>query len=325
MKEEEIRPQKIFDEYLRLAKEDAETYFSTAKKVANSCPACQTDGNFAFTKHGFSYETCPKCLTLFVNPRPLAEAFIRYYTESPSSLYWATTFYRETAEARREKLWRPKALMIYETLAKYSADDYALIDIGGGFGLFAEEIRALCGRAPTVIEPAPHLASVCRDKSLPVIQKFLEQVVPSDLPPYPKAFISFELFEHLHDPAKFLGQLNKLMSSGDFFIFTTLSGCGVDIQALWENSKSVTPPHHLNFFNPRSVGFLLARSGFEELSITTPGKLDIDIMSNNQEAIKDRFWKTFVTRATDSEKANWQKMIATNGWSSHMMIVCRKP
>ena len=43
------------------------------------------------------------------------------------------------------------------------------------------------------------------------------------------------------------------MSAGDLFIFITLSSTGVDIQGLWENSKSVSPPHHLNFFNPYSI------------------------------------------------------------------------
>lgn len=158
-----------------------------------------------------------------------------------------------------------------------------------------------------------------------MIQKFLEQVEPGDLPVGPKAFVSFELFEHLHDPAAFLQQLKQLMASGDLFIFTTLSGSGVDIQALWEDSKSVTPPHHMNFFNPGAVATLLARMGLETLEVTTPGKLDIDILVNNQAFIKDRFWKTFVASASDSQKAQWQQMIAESGWSSHMMVVCRKP
>ena len=325
MKEEEIRPAKIFDEYLRLAREDTNTYFGEADRQNDNCPACGTKGTPAFVKYGFAYESCPSCYSLFVNPRPVAEAFSRYYTESPSSKYWASTFYKETAEARREKLWKPKARLIRDKLDRYGAGHHALVDIGGGFGLFAEEMRDLSGQTPIVIEPASHLAEVCREKSLPVIQKFLEQVEPTDLPRGPKAFVSFELFEHLHDPGGFLGQLKHLMASGDLFIFTTLSGSGVDIQALWEDSKSVTPPHHLNFLNPHAVAILLARLGLENLEITTPGKLDIDILVNNQAAIKDRFWRTFVAKASDAEKAQWQQMIASSGWSSHMMVVCRKP
>ena len=325
MKEEEIRPAKIFDEYLRLAREDTDTYFGTAERRDGNCPACGTKGEFSFVKHGFAYETCRNCLSLFVNPRPANVAFSKYYTESPSSKYWASTFYKETADARREKLWKPKAQLICDKLAHYGASQYITIDIGGGFGLFAEVMRELTGQTPIVIEPSPHLAIECREKLIPVVEKFLEQVESADLPSGPKAFVSFELFEHLHDPATFLEQLKNLMASGDLFIFTTLSGSGVDIQALWEDSKSVSPPHHLNFLNPRAVEILLARLGLQALEVATPGKLDIDILVNNQAAIKDRFWQTFVAKATEAEKAQWQKMIALSGWSSHMMVVCRKP
>jgi len=325
MREEEIRPQKIFDEYLRLAKQDTMTYFSDAERIRGLCPACDSVGEPAFNKSGFSYEVCPKCYTVFVNPRPIVEAFIKYYTESPSSKYWASTFYKETAEARRERLWKPKARLISDTLKKYSANSHYVVDIGGGFGIFAEEVRALSGIAPLVIEPGPDLAAVCREKSLPVVQKFLEDLTLNELPVGPKAFVSFELFEHLHDPAAFLSKLNELMDSGDLFIFTTLSGVGVDIQALWEHSKAVSPPHHLNFLNPHSVSILLARLGFEALSIATPGMLDVDILVNNSTLIKDRFWKTFAETATDAEKDSWQQMIAATGFSSHMMVVCRKP
>ena len=325
MKEEEIRPQGVFDEYLRLALVDTAVYFEHARRETGNCPACEGCGEPAFTKNGFSYQTCPECHTLFVNPRPVAEVFSKYYTESPSSKFWATTFYKETADARREKLWKPKARLVRDTLDRYGAGGHTVVDIGGGYGLFAEVTRELYGQTPVVIEPGPLLAAACREKSLQVIQKFLEQVEPRELPGGPKAFVSFELFEHLHDPALFLTQLNALMASGDLFVFTTLSGSGVDIQALWEDSKSVTPPHHLNFFNPRSIAHLLARQGFENLEVTTPGKLDIDILANNRKLIKDRFWRTFVATASDAEKAEWQKMIAASGWSSHMMAVCRKP
>jgi hypothetical protein len=103
MKEEEIRPAKLFDEYLRLAREDTDAYFEEVERQNDDCPACKTKGAPAFVKYGFPYESCPNCYSLFVNPRPAAEAFTRYYTEFPSSKYWASTFYKETADARREK------------------------------------------------------------------------------------------------------------------------------------------------------------------------------------------------------------------------------
>jgi hypothetical protein len=325
MREEEIRPADVFDEYLRLATQDTISYFAHAPRASSPCPACGSDGEAAFTKHGFDYQSCPACFTLFVNPRPEAAAFSRYYTESPSAKFWATTFYKKTAAARLEKLWNPKARLIEDALHRYGATNRALVDIGGGYGLFAEAMREVCRREITVIEPSPYLAEVCRGKHLVVIEKFLESVGLPDLPRGPKAYVSFELFEHLHDPEAFVRHLNSLMQAGDLLLFTTLSGTGADIQALWQDSKAVSPPHHLNFFNPLSIRILLQRLGMEVLEVTTPGKLDLDILINNRSLIKDRFWRTFVTAADEATNQRWQNLLAETGWSSHMMTICRKP
>ena len=139
-----------------------------------------------------------------------------------------------------------------------------------------------------IIEPGPDLAEICRKKGFQVVGEFLENVSANELPNGQNCFVSFELFEHLHNPSEFLYSLKALMDSGDLFIFTTLSGAGVDIQALWQDSKSVSPPHHLNFLNPHAVRLLLNRVGLEPLNITTPGKLDIDIMSNNYNQISEQ-------------------------------------
>jgi SAM-dependent methyltransferase len=324
MKENEIRPKNIFIEYLRLAELDTKKYFSNVTKNKINCPACKLPGQFSFNKHGFDYDECQHCFSLYVNPRPEAEAFSEYYLDSLSSKYWATTFYKETAAARKEKIWKPKAKLICELMERYAAGSSTIVDIGGGYGLFAEEIRNLVSNEVIVIEPAPHLAEKCREKSLPVIQKFLEEIELKDLPDTSKLLVSFELFEHLHDPEIFMNNLSKIMTVDDLFVFTTLSGTGLDIQVLWENSQAVSPPHHLNFLNPDSITLLLERAGFDCLEVTTPGKLDLDILENNKQFIHDKFWKSFLQSTSEKVKSDWQTMISNSGKSSHMMVVCRK-
>jgi len=55
MKEEEIRPQQIFDEFLRLAERDTKKYFSRGNQQAVSCPSCGTEGKPSLTKRSFVY------------------------------------------------------------------------------------------------------------------------------------------------------------------------------------------------------------------------------------------------------------------------------
>ena len=137
-------------------------------------------------------------------------------------------------------------------------------------------------------------------------------------------FTCFELIEHLHNPSKFIKNLSKLMSKKDLFIFTTLSGSGTDILALWENSRAIFPPFHINFFNPKSIVTFLKKNKFKILSISTPGVLDIDILENNRNLIKDRFWKTFVYLAGKKDKVKMQNLISNINFSSHMMVTCKK-
>jgi hypothetical protein len=324
--EEEIRPEIVFNEYLRLTAIDTETYFSDVKRLEIACPACGGKGEQWALKSGFSYKLCPDCLSIYVSPRPEMDAFNAYYTDSPSTQYWASTFYKVTEAARREKLWKPKAKMIKDRINLYEDNNPVqhIIDIGGGYGVFDEEIKNIMDIDAIIIEPSVHLAKICREKGLSVVEKFMEDIKPGELPHGRKCFVSFELFEHLHNAKLFLETVFNNMEKDDLFIFTTLSSMGVDIQLLGEHAKALSPPHHLNFLNPKSVSSLLENNGFTVLEAITPGKLDIDILKKNQQYIKDPFWKNVISYFNEDELNNLQEFIATTGLSSHMMITCKK-
>ena len=80
MKETEIRPKKIFKQFLNLAFLDIKRYFNGEKEKVN-CVACERKGKFSFKKNNFSYCECTNCKTLFVSPRPKERAFLNYYTK----------------------------------------------------------------------------------------------------------------------------------------------------------------------------------------------------------------------------------------------------
>ena len=323
MKEEDIRPADLFAEYLRLAEQDAKDYFPERNRQVCGCPACGLTGRKMFSKHGLFYEECPECQTLFVSPRPSAEDLNRYYRESPSARFFGTTFYRATSDVRRLKLWRPKAEKVHNLLDRHGAAEFHLIDIGGGYGIFAKEFARLSKREVLVVEPGPDSAAACRKQGLQVIESFLEDITPGQLPSSPKAFVSFELFEHLQNPGSFLSKLGSLMDQGDFFIFTTLNGMGLDIQVLWEKSNSFSL-QHLQFFNPWSIRRLLTKCKFEPILVETPGKLDMDILKKNQEDIMDRFWKKLLGKIEEKALDRWQEFVSSQGFSSHMWVGCRR-
>jgi hypothetical protein len=93
---------------------------------------------------------------------------------------------------------------------------------------------------------------------------------------------------------------------------------------LKQHSKALSPPHHLNFLNPKSVTSLLRNVGFDVLEAITPGKLDIDIIKKNRQFIGHSYWENLFGYLTADEQNHFQDFISQSGLSSHMMITCRK-
>ena len=64
-----------------------------------------------------------------------------FYLKGKSVNYWSKEFYKKTEYSRKQKLWRPKV----ENLCKSKfldlpIEQYSIIDIGGGYGSFAERM-----------------------------------------------------------------------------------------------------------------------------------------------------------------------------------------
>ena len=209
MKEIEIRPEKIFNKFVKLAELDTKIYFKKKRKKIK-CVACSRSGNFSFKKNTFSYYICKNCKTLYANPRPEESEFLNYYKKS-SSIKSLASFYKKTHKLRKKNIWQSKAQLISKTLKKRKLTNFSYVDIGGGSGVFAEEILKYTKKNITIIEPSPFMAEQCRKKKFTVVQKFLEDVKKKDLPNNKKCFTSFELLEHLHSPSKFIRNLSKLM------------------------------------------------------------------------------------------------------------------
>lgn len=326
MKEEDIRKRSVFNRYLELVERDAESLLAHRSSFVDvNCPACAgANSEAAFDKSGFTYCECGECQTLFVNPRPAYAELQKFYADSVSTSFWVNEFFKPVMETRREKIFRPRASNIIQQFPHFR--EGRIGDIGAGFGIFLEELRPLWPKADLVaIEPSSEMAEICRGKQMHVVQSQLEDIAGNEEPF--DLLTAFELFEHLYDPGLFLRSVHSKLKPGGIFYFTTLNGLGFDIQVLWTMSKSVSPPHHLNFFNPQSVRRILAENHFNVLEVSTPGNLDWDIVEGavkHEGAKVERFWTVVERFGSSSAKSRLQSWISESNLSSHMRVVTQK-
>ena len=173
MREQDIRPKQLMQTYVDLCARDAEACFSDqVVRREIPCVACGSDQTEEqFTKHGFGYVRCQSCGTLYQSPRPEVEAFEAFYKNSESSRYWAEVFFPSVAEARREKIIRPRVERLLQLCSDVELNVESLIDVGAGYGVFLDEWRK-CNPATELIavEPSISLAQECRNKGLTVVE-----------------------------------------------------------------------------------------------------------------------------------------------------------
>jgi 2-polyprenyl-3-methyl-5-hydroxy-6-metoxy-1,4-benzoquinol methylase len=331
MKEFEIRPRALFDEYLSVARGDIAIYFSDMAGFEEvPCPACDaTAAEEAFVKHDFRYCTCRACGSLYASPRPTAAMIARYYRESASSKFWAERFFPETAEARRVQIFRPRAEMISQIIKQFGIPaPRVLADVGAGYGIFLEEMQRRGGLLDEIvaIEPSRALAQICRERGFRVIKNPIEEVTPNEL--RAAVITSFEVLEHVYAPADFLTSIHNLLLPGGLAVFTTLTISGWDLQVLWNQSKSISPPHHLNLLSIEGLEELVQRVGFGVVEIATPGELDVDIVRNmvaeNPGLALPRFDSYLLRKRDGGTWQAFQEFLQEHRLSSHVRVVARK-
>ncbi len=327
MTEEEIRPVKLFNRYLELADEDIATFFNDRSRFSTvPCPACRnTKSQHEFTKKEFYYASCTNCGTLYLNPRPSIELIDRYYKDSKAVEFWSNHFFKETAEARRVKMFKPRAELVSGLAEKLKLRG-TCVDIGPGYGIFMEEMAKLNHFTNIVgIEPSPHLAEDCRAKGFEIIEAAIEDVPDCDLKC--QMAVNFEVLEHVYSPIDFLKAIHSILATNGILLLTTLTVSGFDIQELWSHSKSVHPPHHINLMSIAGLKELFKIAGFEILELTTPGKLDVHIVENmikeNPGIPLSHFSKQLVLQS-DEVKQNFQHFLSSNQLSSHVQVVARR-
>jgi len=333
VREAEIRPAALLAEYLRLSAADADRFFRDPAALHHrACPGCGVDdADPAFRKNGFQLVTCGGCGTLYADPAPTPTRLDSFYADSPSSNYWANTFFPAVAEARRSRIFRPRVERILAVMARLGRTPRRVIDVGAGAAVFLEEFRALLPDADLrAVEPGHQLATQCRDKGFETFAGFAERAGESDgWRGTADLVTSFEVIEHVAETVPFVAALGRLARPGGIVLVTGLTGDGFDIRALGAKSNAVCPPHHINFLSRDGVAALIGRAGLEEVEFFTPGQLDVDIVMNalndDPEAVRDIALRNRLLDSSPHELAELQAEIAEANRSSHMWFVAQRP
>ncbi len=330
LQEAEIRPDELMvGQAERFSNDIGRLMARRDEFVEVDCPACNAKRRtFAWRKYDLDFMSCDACRTVYISPRPTPALLDMYYSSSENYAYWNKYIFPASEAPRREKIFRPRARRLADACERYGVGTKMLLEVGAGFGTFGECVRELnLFERIVAVEPTPDLANTCRARGLEVIEKPIEHI---DLALYqPDVVASFEVIEHLFEPENFLKACFRVLSPGGLLIISCPNGLGFDIGQLGPFSGAVDV-EHLNYFNPTSLSYLAQGCGFDVLEVTTPGELDAElvrkeILAGNLDVANNFLLRQVLIEDWDRLSGPFQKFIAENGLSGHMMLVARKP
>ena len=329
MKEEEIRPDYLKVDQAAVVASDIKRLLSHKHKfILVACPACGSHSSTQiFKKQGLQYTICNDCETVYINPRPTPEILEMYYRTSKHYEYWNKYIFPASEAARRKKIFRPRVRKVIEFCKHYGLQPKTLLEVGAGFGTFCEEvIKTKFFSRVIAIEPTPDLAETCRKRGIEVIEKPVEEVKLKNI--RPDVVASFEVIEHLFRPQDFIKSCAALLPKGGIIVLTCPNVKGFDMEVLGKFSGSFDN-EHLNYFHPKSLAVLLKKLGFEVIDISTPGKLDVELvrkaaLEGKINVSKQPFLRHILIEQWEESGQAFQQFLSDNMLSSHMWIAGRK-
>ncbi len=227
-----------------------------------ACAVCgRSDDETRFTKDGFAIVRCRGCGLVYVNPRltPAALAALYEGQEISPAAYYVRT-------ARQDELSFAQRLALIERFR----DPGTLLDLGCGPGTFSTVARSR-GWRTVGLDVNPQSVARCHEIGLEAICDVFPSAALSG-----RRFdvvVMNDFLEHLPDPGGALAAAGDLLADGGILFITTPDVGSLMARMTGARWLHLKPNEHLNYFDRRTIDFLLTRTGFRVKYLRAIGRV----------------------------------------------------
>jgi 2-polyprenyl-6-hydroxyphenyl methylase / 3-demethylubiquinone-9 3-methyltransferase len=300
------------------------------------CPICGEDDYIHLEKFINLYEICQCkfCNSEYVNPVPNIEALSYYYNVCENNrLFAELNIKRQNKDFRVDSRVDFLKGFLEKIISRKKYEKIKILEIGCNNGTFLSSLKKFISsiNAESIvdlygIDIDQKLIKDNYDDSINLhvlpAERLQELNVKFDM------ILHFELIEHLQDPVAFAKSIYQNLVKGGLTIFTTPNSLGLEVKSVGYNktrllAHSIFPPMHLNAFNTQNILLFANLNNFKLRSIDTPGRLDMDLISQVSEELKDDNLKK-ITLYDEETKAYFQYLLSYLNSSSHMRVVLEK-
>lgn len=324
----DFKPSKLLHKYFQLAEKDIFNFFIKGQRMTDTvCPGCKGKKALSsFQKFGLNYVECASCHTLYVTPRPDDISLQKFYTQSEARKFWHEELTKATRRKRKEKIIKPRIQWIVDSTQEYLPDSEHIVDINTiQYGYIEELVENKFFKKKTLINLFLPFSNLNFERGINIIniptwEVSLEEKVD--------VVTIFEVVNHMSDVDMLFQKIHSMLKDNGLCFITAILISGFDLQILWDKSENLFPPDRLNVFSVEGLYSLFDRHGFECLEFSTPGILDVEIVTkavNENPDIKlPRFVEYFLNNRSETVKRSFQEFLQEGQLSSYGRILIRR-
>jgi hypothetical protein len=325
LKESDIRPEGIYNEYKDILSKDIKNYFSdTSELIKIDCPGCSDkNSKFAFNNMGLDYRACNKCGSLFVSPRPSDNALRCFYKNSKAGLFLRKNILEKQEESRSKKISSYRIQWILGLIEEYLPDAEIYLDFASKYPSLLKQLSDT-GLFKFIVSVLPE----CYEQEN-LLPKNVKIVNNKDITEGSIDISSaFEVVERAFDPGELFKDAYNACKKNGLFIITTATSSGFEYQVLGEYSPNAIPPDRLNLLSLEALRALIEKAGFKTIEVSTPGRLDVEMVKRTYEKNPDipleQFWKYLFRYRNENALYSLQEYLQQFQLSSHVRIAAIK-
>ena len=320
--ESEIRPDSLYNEYRNILKEEIPVFFSDQSQfVKVDCPGCSAESDEQlFVKFGFQYCKCNSCGSVFASPRPTAEMLADFFKNSRAVKFWRSEVEQKTKEKRHRHQSFPMGHWVLESIDEYLSAPKTFLDYNSKHPDFLKIVDE-GENFDRTISINPEFSNLLPDGI--VVHDSLDS-----LDDKVDVITAFEVLERIFDPAGFIRDVSEVCQKGGLFFLTTNTISGFEYQMLYDKSPRLHPPDRINLLSIEAIQNRLTQSGFEVIELSTPGRVDVeivrDVLQKNPDVAVPGVFKYIFENRDAKTWHSLQDFLQQNRLSSYVRIMAKK-
>lgn len=203
----------------------------------------------------FQLVKCSNCGLVYQNPRPTLSSWTEIYPLHYDQYQSNQT--RPTLQKILNEYGQNKKL---KAIRKF-CDGGNICDIGCSTGDFLATVQNHPEWVAFGVEPNRAASNIAHSRGLHVTTRYFEANAFPDI--QFNVVTMWNVIEHLSDPLSTLKEIYRRLTPGGFLIFTTPNLDSIDQKIFKEYWIGYELPRHFYVFSTKTVGMLLAKTGFK--------------------------------------------------------------